>query len=114
MLWEMGFSLPRLTNQKFKKSENQQIMQTFFHFSMPVSSRHKTQKNNISGLGFYASGKHEFAKTGTNSEFSDFPIFRLRASYIRQSFRILKAAEWAKHQSVGNPQEMTHLPHNFW
>ena len=48
---------------------------------MPVSSRHKTQKINISGPGSYASGKHDFSKPGANSEnlsfrFSD-SIFRL-------------------------------------
>ena len=78
MLWEMFFCWPRLKNQKF----NQKIKSAdLFDFLMSVSSRYKTQKINISGPGFYASGEHDFSKPGANSEnlifrFSD-SIFRL-------------------------------------
>ena len=76
MLWEMGFSLPQA--QKKQNSKNQKIKNAdLFDFLMPVSSRYKTQKINISGPGFYASGKHDFSKPGTNSEN---PIFRFSGS----------------------------------
>ena len=67
MLWEMGFSLPLAQKSKIQKIRKSKML-IFFDFSMPVSSRYKTQKNSISGLGFYASGKREFSKPGTNSE----------------------------------------------
>ena len=79
---------------------------------MPVSSRYKTQNNNILGLGFYASGKHEFSNPGTNSEkpISDFPIQGEFDFPINWSFRIFEATERAKHQSIGDPQQIVSNP----
>ena len=106
MLWEMGFSLPLAQKSKIQKIRKSK-MRTFFDFSMPVSSRYKTQKNNISGLGFYASGKHEFSNPGTNSEK---PIFRFPTQSefyypMHQSFWVFEETERAKHQSIGDPRQ---------
>ena len=70
------------------------------------SSRHKTQKINISGPGFFASGNHDFSKSGTNSEN---PIFRFTAS---SSFRLTEVSEVSKpqsRQSIGDPQSFPFL-----
>ena len=53
MLWEMGFSLPLAQKSKIQKVRKSK-MQTLFDFLMAVSYRYKTQKTNISGLGFFA------------------------------------------------------------
>ena len=98
-----GFLCPKIKNQK-KKSENQNA--DLFDFLLPVSSRHRTQKINISGPGFYASGKHDFSTPGTNSENL---IFRFSDSTFRSSevSEFSKLQMGAKHQSIGDPQHIS-------
>ena len=66
MLWKMGFSLPPAQKSKIQNSEHQNA--DLFDFLMPIFSHYKSQKINISGPGFNASGKHDFSKPGADSK----------------------------------------------
>ena len=75
---------------------------------MPVSSRYKTQKINISGPGFYVSGEHDFSKPGTNSENL---IFRFSDSI----FRLTEVSEFSKPQRGQSTKASgTHKSWNIW
>ena len=106
MHWDMGFSLPLAQKSKIQKIRKSK-MQTFFDFSMPVSSRYKTQKNNISGLAILRIRQTRVFETRYKLRKADFLIFRFRASSI---FRLTEVSEFskpterAKHQSIGDTQ----------
>ena len=57
MLWAMGVFFAPGSKIKSSKKKQQTIEDAdLCGFSMPVSSRYKTQKSNTSGPGFYVSG----------------------------------------------------------
>ena len=88
--WEVRkFSTP---GSKIKNSKNQKIKNAdLCDFLMPVSSRYKAQKINISGPGFYASGEHDFSKPRYKLRKSDFPI-------SDSIFRLTEVSEFSKPQ----------------
>ena len=70
-----GFLCPWLKNQNSKIRKSKIL--TFFDFSMPVSSRYKAQKNNISGIGDFthqANTSFQSPVQTQESRFSDHPI----------------------------------------
>ena len=71
-----------------------------------VYSRHKTQKENISGPGSYTSGKHDFWKSGTNLEKNWLPDVSIHGELkfpIDRSFRVFEFSKRARHQSIWRP-----------